>query len=192
MTFDQRTDTMHRFSDALCTRWYALATRSRYEKKVASDLRANGFESFLPLIEEAHRWSDRKKKVLEPLFRGYVFIRTDLRSRVAILQTPGVVRFVGIRHRPSPVPDMQINWIRILIQAPDAVRRESYLEVGETVRIIAGPFRGVEGFVMKVKDSTRVVVSLSTIAQSVSVEVAPEFVEPIPSAMKLRTSPAIS
>lgn len=163
----------------VCARWYALYTRSRYEKKVTDDLRGRGIESFLPLIEEVHLWSDRKKRVLEPLFRGYVFVRTDLREKIPILQTPGVVRFVGIRHVPSPIPDEQINWIRILINAPDALHREQYVAVGETVRIVAGPFRGVEGFVLRVKDCTRVVVSISTIAQSVSVEVPSEFLETV-------------
>jgi transcription antitermination factor NusG len=166
----------HRFA---CPRWYALYTRSRYEKKVDLDLRSRGIESYLPLVQEVHCWSDRKKKVWEPLFRGYVFVRTDLREKVSILQTPGVVRFVGIRHVPSSIPDEQINWIRILTNAPDALRRETYLAVGETVRITAGPFRGVEGFIVRVKDCTRVVISLAAIAQSVSVEVPAEFVEPV-------------
>ncbi len=162
-----------------CARWYALYTRSRYEKKVHDDLCGRGVESFLPLIEEVHLWSDRKKKVLEPLFRGYVFVRTDLQARSRILQTPGVVRFVGIRHLPSPIPDEQINWIRILINAPDALRREEYVAVGERVRISAGPFCGVVGFVLRVKESLRVVVSLEAIARSVSVEVPLEFLEPV-------------
>lgn len=158
-------------------RWYAVYTRSRWEKKIETDLSRRGIESFLPLIEEVHVWSDRRKKVQEPLFRGYVFVKTTMRDRLAVVQTEGVVRFVGVRNTPSPIPDEQINWIRILINAPDAVRREQYVNVGDLVRVIAGPFRGVEGYVMRVKDSTRVVVSLAAIAQSVSVEVASEFLE---------------
>lgn len=169
-------------------RWYALYTRSRFEKKVAAHLHDRGFESFLPLIEEVHCWSDRRKRVWEPLFRGYVFVRTELKQKVPVLQTPGVVRFVGIRHAPSPIPDEQINWIRVLINAPDALRREAYVATGDTVRIVAGPFRGVEGFVMRVKDSMRVVVSLAAIAQSVSVEVPSEFVEPVRASAHLRAA----
>jgi transcription antitermination factor NusG len=63
--------------------------------------------------------------------------------------------------------------------------------VGETVRIVAGPFRGVEGFVLRVKDSTRIVVSISTIAQSVSVEVEPEYVEPVRAATETRAVAAM-
>lgn len=157
--------------------WYALYLRSRFEKTSHAEFLRNGVESFLPLIEEIHVWSDRRKKVLEPLFRGYLFVRSDLSDRVNVLQTPGVVQFVGIRGKPSPIPDEQINWIRILTNSPDAIRREDFVDVGEQVRIGMGPFKGVEGFVTKVKDTTRVVVSLTAIAQSVSVEVAPEFLE---------------
>jgi len=162
---------------AIVKRWYALYTRSRFEKKIDRDMQERGIESFLPLVEEVHVWSDRKKKVFEPLFRGYVFVRTDLKNKLSILQTDGVVQFVSIRNVPSPIPDEQMNWVRILAESPDAIRREEYVAVGETVRVVAGPFKGVEGFVVKVKDSARVVVSLHSIAQAVSVEVMPEFLE---------------
>jgi len=66
------------------------------KKKVYEDLGKKEVETFLPLIEEMHIWSDRKKKVMEPLFRGYIFVKTDLRDKETILMTDGVVRFVGI------------------------------------------------------------------------------------------------
>lgn len=157
-------------------RWYAIYLRSRYEKKVDLLLRQKGVETFLPLIEEFHVWSDRKKKVLEPLFRGYLFVRTDLRGKWAILETDGVVKFVGSGQNPSAIPDKQIESIRIAGGIPSKIRRESYLATGERVRVGAGPFEGVEGFVLAVKGSTRVVISVECISQSVSVEVAPDSV----------------
>ena len=158
-------------------RWYALYVRSRYEKRTEDDLRRKGIESFLPLIEEIHVWSDRKKRVEEPMFRGYVFVRSHLRDKVSIMQADGVVRFVGIRQYPSPIPDDEINWVRILAKSPDAIRREEYIGTGERVRILAGPFQGVEGFVTMVRGDSRVVVSIPSIAQAVSVQVSMDFVE---------------
>jgi transcription antitermination factor NusG len=76
--------------------WYALYLRSRYEKKANLELEKKNIETFLPLIEELHVWSDRKKRVMEPLFRGYIFVKTDLRDKETILMTDGVVRFVDI------------------------------------------------------------------------------------------------
>ncbi len=158
-------------------RWYALYLRSRYEKKVHTQLLRKGVEAFLPLAEEVHIWSDRKKKVKAPLFPGYVFVKTDLRDRVPIVQVDGVVRFVSIRGKPSPIPDEQIKWIKIVTGHTAHVRKETYLSLGKRVRVVAGPFRGIEGFIVEVKGSTRVVIALEAIAQAISVDVAPEFVE---------------
>ena len=163
-------------------RWYALALRSRFEKKAHADLVSRGIESFLPLIEEVHVWSDRKKKVLEPLFRGYLFVRTDLRDRVSILQTQGIIRFVTIGGHLSWIPEKQIDWIRIVIGHPGNVQRETFLSNGERVRVVGGPFNGVEGIVLRERGSTRVVISLECIAQSVSVEVESALLERCPSA----------
>jgi transcription antitermination factor NusG len=167
-------ETMHTASPRVPL-WYALSLRSRYEKKAYQALFDEGVDAYLPLVEEMHIWSDRKKKVFEPLFRGYLFVRTDLRNRTKILKTDGVVRFVGAGNRPSPIPERQIDWVRIAARNPSKVSRESYLSTGQRVKVINGPFQGIEGMIMKVKGSTRLVLSLDCIAQSISVEIAPEM-----------------
>jgi transcription antitermination factor NusG len=159
--------------------WYALYLRSRYEKKVYEDLGKKETETFLPLIEEVHVWSDRKKKVLEPLFRGYIFVKTDLRDKENILLTDGVVRFVGINHKPSSIPESQIDWLRRLVYTSNDVQREHYLNVGERVRIITGPLTGVEGIVHRNRGISRVIVSIAAIEQSISVQVPAEHLEVI-------------
>jgi transcription antitermination factor NusG len=158
-------------------RWYALSLRSRYEKKARAQLVEKGIESFSPSIEEVHVWSDRKKRVEEPLFRGYLFVRTDLKNKIAILQTCGVVHFVCLGATPSPIPDEQINWVKILIGHPDRVVRESYMSEGQRVRVSAGPFIGLHGYVLRAKSSTRIVVSLDAIALSAAVNIEPELLE---------------
>ena len=157
-------------------RWYALYLRSRHEKVVDLRLRERQVETYLPMIEEIRQYSDRKKKVFEPLFRGYLFVRTDLRDKISILQTDGVVKFVGIGIRPSPIPDCQIDSLRIAGVEPARIKREPYLRSGESVRVTSGPLEGIVGFVTVVKGSMRVVLSVDCIGQSVSVEVAPEMI----------------
>ncbi len=166
-------------TSGLHPRWYALYLRSRYEKLAHAELLEKGKESFLPLIEEVRVWSDRKKRIQMPLFRGYLFVRTDLRDRISILQTDGVLHFVGIRSVPSPIPDEQISWIRIVIAYPQRVKREPALAAGDRVRVIAGPFAGIEGVVTMVKGSARLVINLEAIAQAISVDVEPGIVKPI-------------
>jgi len=159
--------------------WYALYLRSRHEKKVHAELEKKKIETFLPLIEEMHIWSDRRKKVQEPLFRGYIFVKTDLRDKETILMTEGVVRFIGINHKPSWIPESQIEWLRRLVEKSINVQREKYLEIGEKVRITTGPLFGVEGIVRRVQGISRVIVSIAAIEQSVSVQVPAELLEVI-------------
>jgi transcription antitermination factor NusG len=87
------------------------------------------------------------------------------------------VHFVRIGAKLSSIPDEQINWVRILIGHPDRVVRESYMREGQRVRVTAGPLIGLQGYVLKVKSSTRVVVSLDAIAQSISIDIEPELLE---------------
>ena len=157
--------------------WYALYLRSRHEKKVSVALAKKHVETFLPLIEELHLWSDRKKKVLEPLFRGYIFVKTDLRDKETIVTTDGVIRFVGINHKPSWIPASQVDWLRRMVGGSVEVRREKYLDVGEKVRISAGPLIGIEGTVRWIHGISRVVVSITAMEQSVSVQVPAELLE---------------
>ena len=63
-------------------RWYLLYTKPRAEKKVALELGLKGYELFLPLQRTLKQWSDRKKWVEEPLFKGYIFIYTVLEKNV--------------------------------------------------------------------------------------------------------------
>ncbi len=79
--------------------WYAVRTRSRHEKLVARQLEKQGIQAFLPVVTKINQWSDRRKQVEEPLFSGYAFVRLDHSSvdRVRVLQTQGVVNFVGVQ-----------------------------------------------------------------------------------------------
>jgi transcription antitermination factor NusG len=159
--------------------WYALYLRSRWEKKVLKELTIKSVECFLPLIREKHQWSDRSKYIDEPLFRGYIFVRTDLKNRIRLLETDGVLTIVGIRNTPSPIPEEQINWLRILTKHPDAVHRNTANVAGTRVRIIAGPFSGVEGTIVFVKGSTRLVVSIDAIQKSIIVDVSSDITKPV-------------
>lgn len=152
-------------------RWYVLYLRSRYEKKVHDELERRGIESFLPTVVETRQWSDRKKKVRVPLFPGYHFVKIELTQKLRVLEVVGVVRIVSIRGRPSPVPDEQIESLKLIIASPRTIRRENPLSGGELVKVKSGPFAGAQGIVVRTKNSTRVVVSLESIQQAVSVEV---------------------
>src|ERR1700677_1473971 len=80
--------------------WYAVQTGYRCEHRVAQGLTTKGFETYLPLLKEVHQWKDRRKVVDMPSFSGYLFVRYEpnLRNRVKVMETSGVVRLLGGNH----------------------------------------------------------------------------------------------
>ena len=91
--------------------WYGLQTRPRHEKIVAQRLEERGVTTFLPLVTEVHRWSDRKKSVQVPLFSCYVFAKfvPNRPDRLRVLRVDGVFGLVGARGEGTPIPDEQID-----------------------------------------------------------------------------------
>jgi len=86
---------------------------------VATHLSAKAVENYLPAFEEIHQWRDRKKIVEMPAFPGYVFARfTDGgEARLNVLKTPGAVRILGSGERIEPVPDQEIESVRLLLHS---------------------------------------------------------------------------
>ena len=160
--------------------WYAVYVRSHNEKKVNQLFEQKGVESSLPLIKTTRKWSDRKKKVEVPLFRGYVFVRLDIdKDKLNILQTDGVVKFIGIRNEPSRIPDEEIYWIQMMVEESNTVQNEKEIPVGQKVRVIAGPFKGVEGVAMRTGNQSRLVIGIESIMNAVSVEISPNYLQKI-------------
>jgi transcription antitermination factor NusG len=108
-----------------------------------------------------------------------VFVKPDMINRHVVLETEGVIRLVGINGRPSPIRDEEIDWLRRIVHRPSQLQREHYLDVGQRVRVTGGPLSGVEGIVKQLNSQTRVVISLASIVQSVSVQVDADLLQPI-------------
>jgi transcription antitermination factor NusG len=163
------------------TRWYAVRTRSRHEKLVARQLESQGIQSFLPVITKISKWSDRRKEVELPLFSGYAFVRLDHASgeRVRVLQTQGVVNFVGVQGSGVPIPDQEIENINILVASKVTYQERPYLQVGQRVRVCGGALDGVEGILAAENSDRSLVISVGLIQRSISVRVAGYNVEPI-------------
>ena len=160
--------------------WYAIYVRSRHEKNVHSALLNKGIESSRPLKTVIRQWSDRKKKVQLPLFRSYVFVNIDLNiDNLIVLKTLGVVKFIGIRNKPSRIPDEQIHWMHMLVAESATVRAEKEIPLGQGVRVMIGPFKGIKGVVKRVGSRSRLVVLIESIMQAVSIEINPNYLEKI-------------
>src|SRR5678815_1268942 len=159
--------------------WYALHVRRQYEKVVGRNLEAKGLEQFVPLYRSRRRWSDRVKEVEFPLIPGYVFCRFDLKDRVPILNVPGITSIVGIGLTPMHVEESEINALRTVMQAGVPCAPWPFLKVGQKVELVRGPLRGLEGIVLDLKSSYRLILSIDLLMRSVAVEVDWEWIRPI-------------
>ena len=125
--------------------WYALHVRSKYEKRVADALTGKGYECLFPSYREQRKWSDRDKTLELPLFPGYVFSRFDVEKRLPILTTIGVVAIAGLGKMPQPLAEHEIEQVRRVVKIGYPAQPWPYLQIGQKVRITAGPLAGVEG-----------------------------------------------
>ena len=160
-------------------RWFAVWTRSRQEKAAAGMLDSLGVANYLPLKTELRQWSDRKQPVSVPLFSGYLFVRTDLLgdSKLRVLKVPGIAGFVGTSRGPMPIPDQQLDAVRAVVERGETCEVHPLLEEGDRVRVVRGPLTGVEGSLIRVNSSSRLVISIELIHRSISVSVAREDVQ---------------
>lgn len=158
--------------------WYAICTRPRHEKKVHEFLCYRQLECFLPLYRAIHRWKNGCKAQVElPVFPGYLFVKVQSSQWLYVLNTPGVLSFVGSRH-PSQLDDFEIETLQSGLHLRH-FEPHPRLTVGEKVRITAGPLSGLEGILLRNKNGIRVVITLQLIHQSVAVQLNIDDVEPL-------------
>lgn len=162
------------------TQWYAVYTRSRHERVVSQQLQLRGVRTFLPLVNEIHRWKDRKKNLEIPLFPGYTFVNisTTSEDRVRVLRVDGVVSFVGVRGEGTPIPETQIATVRELVTKAKCAPHP-FLEAGQRVRIRGGCLDGIEGIFVAHNGDRNIVVSIEAIHRSVAMRLEEYEVEPI-------------
>jgi transcription antitermination factor NusG len=162
-------------------RWYALYTRSRFEKKLLTEIADRSIEVFLPMREVLSRWKDRKKKIWLPLFPGYIFLHQidSPENRYRVLNIPGAVRFVGHEGHADAIPDEQIESVRRFLEASISVDPYPYIQVGRRVEIVAGPLKGIQGILVQKKGRFRFVLRVDLIRQAVSIEIDASDVRPL-------------
>lgn len=162
------------------SRWFALYTTCRHEKRIAQHLSQREIEHYLPLYQADRKWRDGSRVTLDlPLFPGYIFVRIQRSQRVSVLSVPGALAVVGgTGGEPAPLPDGAIEALRSGL-LEHRVEPHPLLRVGQFARIRSGAFAGMEGVVVRKKSGFRVVLTLEQIMKSVAVELDEEDVEPL-------------
>lgn len=161
--------------------WYALHVRSRHEFVASADLQKKGIESFLPSIVRVSQWRDRKKRVEFPLFPGYMFVHIPPHSEafLRVVKSRGSVQFISLEPgHPTPVPDDEIDSLRILLESGKPLDVYPGLAPGSRVRLKRGVLAGAEG-VLAAREDHRCLfhINIEILGRSVGVTVPAEDLE---------------
>jgi transcription antitermination factor NusG len=167
--------------DVEAPQWFAIHTRARHERVVACQLQEKGLTTFHPVVNEVHKWSDRRKVVESPLFNCYVFVKIapTPAQRLQVLQVNSVLSFVGTRGQGIAIPDEQIDAVRTMIGERLSWSAYPFLKVGQRVRIRSGALNGLEGILVSRNGDRTLVISVDAIQRSLAVKVEGYEVEPV-------------
>jgi transcription antitermination factor NusG len=160
-------------------KWFVIRTKPRWERKVANQIEKKEIEVYVPVIEKIRIWSDRKKKVREPMFSGYVFVFGNEEERLrAISQTIGAMSYIFFNKRPAVLRQEEIDYIRLSLKVPERITvEEKQIKKGDFITVRRGPFRGMKGYVNDFKGEYKLTVNLEELSTAFSVTLMLDEVE---------------
>jgi transcription antitermination factor NusG len=134
------------------SKWFAIYTKPRWEKKVNQSLTDKGVECYCPLNKVKRKWSDRIKTIEQPLFKSYVFVKVTEEERTKVRLINGVVNFVYWNGKPAIIREKEIQAIKLFLDEHENVQvRPMDLTVQQRILITSGTFMDRTATVLDVR-----------------------------------------
>ncbi len=157
--------------------WRIAHVKSRREKALAGFLARKEIGYYLPMVTHKQSGAGRVRYSLVPIFSGYLFLKADDSDRYQALRTNHVARIIEV---PDPCTLVhELRQIRLALSGDMPVYPVDFLSVGQRVRVRKGPMKDVEGIILRKDRHFRLVLSVTAISQSISVELDADMVERI-------------
>ena len=138
-------------------KWYVLYTRPNAEKRACLDLQKIGFESYVPLQKELRHWKDRKRWLETPLFKSYVFIKSNNKDRERVFKVNGILRYVSFNGQPAKLKEEEIEKIKLLYKSESKITIDfNDLEIKQDILICEGPLMGLRAKLANVKKHSKI------------------------------------
>ena len=142
--------------EACPKRWIAVLVQMNCEKKTATQLGKAGYETYIPIQQEIHQWSDRRKKITRVVIPMVVFVRVDEIERNLVRDLSFIYKLITYpgQSQPAIIPDSQISQLQFMVDnsKDQIVFKESSLCIGDTIQVIRGPLKGLTGSVCQTED----------------------------------------
>ena len=156
--------------------WFALYLKPKHEFKVRDELNHISVRNYLPVFTKVRQWHDRKKKMDEPLLKGYIFIYADEKERLSSLENVSVIKCVCDHGRPARIPEWQIINLQNMLNHNGEYNVFDGLMRGTAVEIVDGPFKGVKGILEKTETVNNLAVTIDLLNRSIVVQLPKESV----------------
>ncbi len=161
----------------LSGRWWVAHTRARSEKALAWDLFRRGIGYFLPLVERVTVSGGKKRRVQMPLFPSYVFFCGTDTDRYNALTTNHVCQTLNVFNQEGLVTELSA--ISKALAGKAELDLYPFAVAGQRCRIAAGPFEGIQGVVVRRKETARLVLEIGILGQGASLEIDADLLQPI-------------
>lgn len=136
--------------------WIAALVQMNCERKSAEKLSKLGISNYVPIQEEIHQWSDRRKKITRVVIPMVVFVRVDEIERNLVRDLSFIYKLITYpgQSQPAIIPDSQISQLQFMVDnsKDKIVFKESSLCIGDTIQVIRGPLKGLTGSVCQTED----------------------------------------
>jgi len=157
--------------------WFVVHCRPRCEKKVAVYCDSKSLVHYLPVMTKSHRYGKRVRAYTSPVFAGYLFVLADSTGRALVRQHQRVANVLEVGDQATLIS--QLEQIKLALEQNEAFELFPHLAAGMKVVVQAGPLKGVEGYVVRLKNKTRIVLNIDFIQQALAVEVEAEWLLPV-------------
>jgi transcriptional antiterminator RfaH len=157
--------------------WAVLHVRPRCEKKIADYCASRNISFYLPLLHKSHRYGGRTRSFDSPLFSGYVFALVDPMEKSHLRQHQRVANILDVHNQKTLLH--QLEQIKCALDNQAAVELFPHLAAGMKVTVQAGPLKGVEGYIERLKNKTKIILNVDFIQKAISVEVNAEWLLPV-------------
>lgn len=136
--------------------WIAALVQMNCERKSAEKLSKLGISNYVPIQEEMHQWSDRRKKITRVVIPMVVFVRVDEIERNLVRDLSFIYKLITYpgQSQPAIIPDSQMSQLQFMVDnsKDQIVFKESSLCIGDTIQVIRGPLKGLTGSVCQTED----------------------------------------
>lgn len=131
--------------------WFALYTKTNFEKKVVEGLLSKDIEAYCPVFKTYKQYSDRKKKVEKILIPNYVFVKPSCSDRKKVFSVNGVVRYLYWLGEPAKIRPSEIDQMKNYLNHFYDNFSLKQIKLNTDYKMIEGPFKGITGSVVDIK-----------------------------------------